>query len=193
MSGFNASMIFSNSASSASTVSATLRALPFTRAPNTRACSNERLRGLGGKNTNPTASAPASSATSRVSGVESPQIFTSVVIAGRVLHGWRRFVSPYASFRSRRYVERPPERARKLSGGHRLSEQKSLDEVKTHLAYRDQIGARLHSLGDRAGSKASRGIQNSAAQCAFQTVLCAALHYRARHLEFGHRKAKAEQ
>jgi hypothetical protein len=33
-------------------------------------------RGLGGKKTNPTMSAPASRAASRVAGVESPQIFT---------------------------------------------------------------------------------------------------------------------
>ncbi len=78
-------MMLASRASSASTVSATFSARPFTRAESSRAVWNEMLRGLGGKNTKPTMSAPASSATSSVSGVESPQILTSVVIAGRVL------------------------------------------------------------------------------------------------------------
>jgi len=48
----------------------------LTRRPRARAASSEILRGLGGKNTKPTTSAPAASATSRVSGVERPQILT---------------------------------------------------------------------------------------------------------------------
>ena len=71
----------SNSASSASTVSATLAARARTRAPSARAASGARLRGDGAKNTKPTRSAPPSSAASSASGVDRPQILTSRVIA----------------------------------------------------------------------------------------------------------------
>src|SRR3954447_13655393 len=85
MSGCSASTMLVSIVSPASTVSATFLARPFTRAESSRAVWNEMFRGLEGKNTKPTASAPASSATSSVSGVESPQILTKVVIAGRVV------------------------------------------------------------------------------------------------------------
>src|SRR6478735_1658059 len=78
-------MMFSNVASSASTVSATLVARPFAARPSSRARSSDRCRGDGGKNTKPTMSAPDSSATSSVSRVDRPQILTSrdMVPSGR--------------------------------------------------------------------------------------------------------------
>ena len=72
----SASTMRSSSASLASTDSATFLARPFTRSPSARAASTPRLRGDGGKNTKPTMSAPASSATSSASGVFRPQILT---------------------------------------------------------------------------------------------------------------------
>src|SRR5712691_6956936 len=82
-SGLSASMIAASWSSPASTESATLSALPRTRSPSTRAASKPTLRGEGGKNTKPTMSAPASSATSRASGVFRPQILIKT--------GMRRF------------------------------------------------------------------------------------------------------
>src|ERR1035437_3019514 len=76
MSGCSASMRLASVASSASTVSATFDARPFARLPSSRAIPRLRCRGDGGKNTNPTMSAPASSATSSVSRVDRPQILT---------------------------------------------------------------------------------------------------------------------
>src|SRR5438128_997629 len=77
MSGCSASIMFSKVASSASTVSATFTARPLAWRPSSRAVSSARCRGDGGKNTKPTMSAPASSATSSVSRVDRPQILTS--------------------------------------------------------------------------------------------------------------------
>ena len=76
-SGRRVSTIFSSVASSASTVSATLAARPLACLPSSRAVSRLRCRGDGGKNTKPTMSAPAPSATSSVSRVDRPQILTS--------------------------------------------------------------------------------------------------------------------
>src|SRR3954465_9169830 len=77
MSGRKVSTMFSSVASSASTVSATFTARPLACLPSSRACSSDRWRGDGGKNTKPTMSAPASSAASSVSRVDRPQILTS--------------------------------------------------------------------------------------------------------------------
>ena len=60
ISGCSASTILASVASSASTVSATLTARPLACLPSSRAVSRLRCRGEGGKNTNPTMSAPAS-------------------------------------------------------------------------------------------------------------------------------------
>ncbi len=76
ISGCSASTMLASVASSASTVSATLVARRLTCLPRSRAVSRPRCRGDGGKNTNPTMSAPASSATSSVSRVDRPQILT---------------------------------------------------------------------------------------------------------------------
>src|SRR5882757_3229446 len=76
ISGASASTILASVASSASTVSATLTARPLACLPSSRPISRLRWRGEGGKNTKPTVSAPASSATSSVSGVDRPQILT---------------------------------------------------------------------------------------------------------------------
>src|SRR5215831_994385 len=67
-------MLAASHSSSASTDSATLRARPFTRAANTRAPAKSTWRGEGGKNTNPTISAPACRETSSASRVRRPQI-----------------------------------------------------------------------------------------------------------------------
>src|SRR5579871_858033 len=67
-------------ASPASTLSATICARPRARAPSARAVAQSTWRGLFGKKTNPTMSAPASRAASRVAGVERPQILTMGVI-----------------------------------------------------------------------------------------------------------------
>ena len=75
-SGCSASTIAPRVASSASTVSATMRALPSTRATSRRATPGSTWRGLRGKTTKPTMSAPASSAASSVTGSVRPQIFT---------------------------------------------------------------------------------------------------------------------
>ena len=82
MSGLSASTMPASVSSLASTVSATLPARPCTRCPSARAASSARLRGLGGKNTKPTMSAPDSSATSSASGVFRPQILTINGMAG---------------------------------------------------------------------------------------------------------------
>src|SRR5215813_6947793 len=74
MSGRNASITAASHSSAASTARATFRARSRTRPPSARAASNPRWRGDGGKNTKPTASAPASSAASTDSGVFRPQI-----------------------------------------------------------------------------------------------------------------------
>src|SRR5580704_4243873 len=73
-SGFKAAMHDLSSSSLASTETATLRARFLTRSPSVRAASKPTWRGDGGKNTNPTRSAPASSAASRAVGVFRPQI-----------------------------------------------------------------------------------------------------------------------
>src|SRR5262249_22301331 len=73
-SGPSASMLAAISASSASTDSATLRARPRIRPPRARAVAASTWRGGGGKNTQPTISARAWSATSSASGVFRPQI-----------------------------------------------------------------------------------------------------------------------
>src|SRR2546423_10004716 len=70
-------MMLPNVASSASPVSAPLAARPFACRPSSRTVSSARCRGEGGKNTKPTMSAPAVSATSSVSRVDRPQILTS--------------------------------------------------------------------------------------------------------------------
>ena len=91
ISGCSASTILASVASSASTVSATFVARPLACLPSSRAVSRLRCRGEGGKNTNPTMSAPASSATSSVSRVDRPQILTIRDMASK--HGlerWRR-------------------------------------------------------------------------------------------------------
>ena len=94
-SGRSVSTMFSSVASSASTVSATLVARPLACLPSSRAVSRLRWRGDGGKNTKPTMSAPASSATSSVSRVDRPQILTSRGMVSRErisspVTGWNR-------------------------------------------------------------------------------------------------------
>src|SRR5262252_4946742 len=74
MSGRSASISAASHSSEALTASATFRARSRTRPPSARAASKPRWRGDGGKNTKPTASAPASSAASSASGVLRPQI-----------------------------------------------------------------------------------------------------------------------
>src|SRR5712672_3603748 len=76
ISGASASTMLASMASSASTVSATFTARPLACLPSSRPISRLRWRGEGGKNTKPTMSAPASSATSSVSRVDRPQILT---------------------------------------------------------------------------------------------------------------------
>ena len=80
-SGSNASTMRLSASSSASTVSATIFARPRALCPSARACPQSTWRGLFGKNTKPTMSAPASSAASRVAAVERPQILTIGAIA----------------------------------------------------------------------------------------------------------------
>ena len=77
-SGRSVSAMPRKSASSPSTVTATIFALPRARAASAAARSSDTFRGLGGKSMNPTKSAPASSAASTPSSPESPQILTSV-------------------------------------------------------------------------------------------------------------------
>src|SRR6185295_3269564 len=81
--------MFVSVASSASTVTATFSARPFTWFPSSRAAWSDTLRGLRAKNMKPTMSAPASSAASSVSGVERPQILTKTDMAGGVLARFR--------------------------------------------------------------------------------------------------------
>ena len=102
-SGDEASTMRLSVSSSASTLSATIFARPRACRPSARAVAQSIWRGLLEKNTNPTMSAPASSAASRVAAVERPQILTTGVIA--------RF------FRSKRpRCQRP---VRKMSGARR--------------------------------------------------------------------------
>src|SRR5580693_9854491 len=91
--------------SSASTVRAIFCARARTRRLRAVAVSNARCRGDGAKNTNPTMSAPASSAASSASGVERPQIFTMndirLFLAAALLQPPARFVLRRRATRSR--------------------------------------------------------------------------------------------
>ena len=66
------------SASSGSTINATILALPRALAASVFATAGVTLRGLGGKNTRPTKSAPPASAASSAASVFRPQILTLV-------------------------------------------------------------------------------------------------------------------
>ena len=77
ISGCNVSTMLASVASSASTVSATFTARPLACLPRSRAVFEAEMPRRGGKNTNPTMSAPACSAASSVSRVDRPQILTS--------------------------------------------------------------------------------------------------------------------
>ena len=90
ISGRRASTSAAKTSSVASTVSDTFNARPATRAPSALAVSRPMFRGLGGKNTKPTMSAPASSAASRDSGVESPQILTREEVMPSEIEAIRR-------------------------------------------------------------------------------------------------------
>src|SRR5580704_2711076 len=83
ISGCNASTTASSRASSASTVSATFCARSSTRDASACALSKATCRGDGAKNTKPTMSVPASSATSRASAVARPQILTMTDMPAR--------------------------------------------------------------------------------------------------------------
>src|SRR3954452_11340173 len=162
MSGLSASTICSSNASSASTTSATLLALARTRPPSARACANEMFRGLGGKNTKPTISAPASSATSSVPGVERPQILTTgdmtillglgstspkrICLARRIVADGR---TAAVSLRGHRALLRA-QCAGELARLHRLAEQRALHQVETRVAHCGEVSARIDACRDGA-------------------------------------------
>ena len=82
ISGESAPRSATSVSSSASTLSATIRARPRACAPSARACCIADIaRAPLGKTRSPTMFAPAASAASRVAGVERPQILTMGVIA----------------------------------------------------------------------------------------------------------------